>query len=160
MPTLTGWDWFVLLTAGISVLSGAATGLSRTLAGLTAWLIALAGTPMIAPPTVRGLGLQAYEVLIWLGLFIALLALARLAAFLMTRPRRGLGPGSGDRMAGAAWGFIRALLLVIAAVGAAQMIGLTDHPSWRHALTRPALDFVLHGVQPHLPVLRGGDFRN
>jgi membrane protein required for colicin V production len=160
MPTLTGWDWFVLLTAGLSVLSGAVTGLSRTLAGLTAWLIALAGTPMLAPVAVRNLGLQTYEVLIWLGVFIALLALARFAAFVMTRSRRGLGPGGADRLAGAVWGFIRALVLVIAAVGAAQMIGLTDQPSWRHALTRPALDFVLHGVQPHLPLLRGGDFRN
>jgi membrane protein required for colicin V production len=160
MPTLTGWDWFVMLTAGLSVLSGALTGLSRTLAGLTAWLIALAGTPMLAPIAVREFGLQRWEVALWLGLFIALLGLARVAAFLMTRGRRGLGPGNVDRVAGAVWGFIRALVLVIAAVGAAQMIGLTDQASWRHALTRPVLDFVLHGVQPHLPLLRVGDFRN
>lgn len=160
MPTLTGWDWFVLLTASLSVLAGAVTGLSRTLAGLTSWLMALAGTPILAPFVVRELGLQAYEVLLWLGLFVALLGLSRVAAFMMTRSRRGLGPGNGDRIAGAVWGLVRALVLVIAAVGAAQMIGLTDQASWRHALTRPALDFVLHGVQPHLPLLRIGDFRN
>ena len=160
MPTLTGWDWFVLVTIGLSVFSGAATGLSRTLAGLLAWVIALVGTPLAAPALVRAADLQPFEVIVWLAMFIVLLLLGRLGGLLIAKPPGTRGPGSADRLGGAMWGLARAMVLIVAAVAIAGMMGMSGQPSWRHSLSRPLLDLVLQGVEPHLPLTRAGPARN
>lgn len=160
MPTLTGWDWFVLVTSVLSVFSGALTGLSRTLAGLAGWVLAVVGTPVAAPALVRATELQGFDVLVWLGLFIVLLLIGRVGGLLVARAPGARGPGSADRFAGAMWGLARALVLVVAAVAVAGMMGMSNQPSWRHALTRPLLDVVLQGVEPHLPLTRVGQPRN
>ena len=114
MPTLTAWDWFVLVTAVLSVFSGALTGLSRTLAGLAGWVLAVVGTPLAAPALVRAGELHTFEVLVWLGLFIVLLLIGRVGALLIVRAPGVRGPNGADRLAGAMWGLARALVLVVA----------------------------------------------
>jgi membrane protein required for colicin V production len=160
MPTLTAWDWFVLVTAVLSVFSGALTGLSRTLAGLAGWVLAVVGTPLAAPALVRAGELHTFEVLVWLGLFIVLLLIGRVGALLIVRAPGVRGPNGADRLAGAMWGLARALVLVVAAVAVAGVLGMSSQPSWRHALSRPLLDVLMQGVEPHLPLTRIGQPRN
>jgi membrane protein required for colicin V production len=160
MPTLTGWDWFVLVTAVLSVFSGALSGLSRTLGGLAGWVLAVVGTPLAAPALVRAGELHAFEVLVWLGLFIVLLLIGRVGVLLIVRTPGARGPTGADRLAGATWGLARALVLVVAAVAVAGVLGMSSQPSWRHALSRPLLDVLLQSVEPHLPLARIGQPRN
>ena len=160
MPALSVWDWFLLLAVGLSVAAGMVMGLSRTLAGLAAGMIALAGTPLLAPGLAAATGMLAREVLVWLIVFVTLLLIARLMGLALARRGKGKGPDAIDRMAGALWGMARAVILVIAAVGIAGMLGMHQAPGWRQALSRPVLDALLQAVEPHLPEPLSGSRRN
>lgn len=151
LPTLTAWDWFVLLALGLSAGYGFVFGLARTLFGLAAWVAALVGTPMLAPYLIEASGLRAHPAFVWVVLFIALLLLVRMIGAALAKGLKASGLGGVDRISGGVFGIARALLLIVLVVACARMLGVDRGPGWREAFSRPLLDAVSNWIEPFLP---------
>ena len=157
-PPMTGWDWFVLITLGLSVGYGFFIGLIRTLFGLASWVIALVGTPLLAPPAILATGQMQYGIAIWVAVFIGLLIVVRLVGNLLAKGLRAGGLGGVDRLTGALFGLLRAAVLIVLVVAAARMLGIDSSESWRGAFCKPLLDAIAHQIEPFLPQ-RASDIR-
>ena len=151
LDTLTGWDWFVLLVVIGSLAVGLWRGLIRTIFGLAAWVVALIGTPLVAPALILWSGLQAHPWVVLVAVFVALLLIVRLAGWALSRLVGRLGLGVADRLLGAVFGVARGLLLVLLAASAAHAMELDRRTAWTKALSRPLLDALVEFARPYLP---------
>lgn len=153
-PTLssfTGWDWFVLLVFALSVALGLWRGMVRTVFGLAAWVVALLGTPLLAPAAIDAVRMHEHPWVVMVLLFILLFVAVRLVGALLARGLGVIGLGGADRGLGAALGVARALLLILIAAVAAHSLDLDQAPAWRDARSRPLLDALVEWVRPYLP---------
>ena len=64
MDGLTGWDWFVLMVVGLSMLFGLIRGLIKTVFALAAWGVAIVATPITGLGFGRGLIIVAIAAVI------------------------------------------------------------------------------------------------
>lgn len=156
MPAFTPWDWFVLLSLGLSAGYGFVFGLARTLFGLAAWAAALIGTPLLAPMVIQGTGLGAHPAFVWVVLFIALLLLVRAVGVALSQGLKASGLGGVDRISGGLFGVVRALVLIVLVVACARMLGVDRGPGWREAYSRPLLEALAHWIEPFLPQRTSG----
>ncbi len=140
MDSLTGWDWFVVLVSGVSVLFGFWRGLVRTVFALAAWVVAIVGTPLLGGTLVATTGMQQYPWVIYIVLFLALFVGVRLLGNLLARSLRAAGLRGADRGLGALLGIARALIILTIAAVIARETGLTTRDSWQQALSRPLLE--------------------
>ncbi|MCX7275187.1 MAG: CvpA family protein [Burkholderiales bacterium] len=156
LPLLTGWDWFVLITLGLSSVLGLVRGLVRTLFGLASWLVALLLTPVLAPLLIDRIELAQFAIGIWVLLFIGLFALVRVSGHALAGGLRATGLGGVDRLGGALFGVIRALALIVLVVAGATLMVFDREPMWRDAASRPLLDAIADWIEPHLPRRESG----
>jgi membrane protein required for colicin V production len=158
LDALTGWDWFVLVVFLLSISLGIWRGLVRTVFGLAAWVVALIGAPLFAPPVVEATRMEAHPWVVIVLLFVAILVAVKLLGGLVARLLGKVGLGGADRGLGGALGAARALLLILLAAVAARMLEMDQTSAWRNALSRPLLEALVQWVEPHLPQ-RQGNFR-
>jgi len=154
--SLTGWDWFILIVSGGSILLGLLRGMVRTVFGLAAWGVALLGTPLLAPAAVDVSAMQQHPWVVFVLLFIAIFAVVRLAGALLARALGKLGLGGADRGLGALLGAARALVLIALVAVLARAMDLHRSADWREAVSRPLLDAIVHWAEPYLPARVGG----
>ncbi len=158
LAAFTGWDWFVLIVFLLSVVLGIWRGLVRTVFGLVAWIAALVGAPMFAPPVIETTGLDAHPWVAVVLLFVAILVAVRLLGGLTAGLLGKVGLGGADRGLGGVLGAARALVLILVAAVAARSLEMDQTSAWRNALSRPLLEALVQWVEPHLPQ-RHGDIR-
>ena len=151
VPTLTGWDWFVLLSIGLSTGYGLITGLARTIFGLASWIAALIGTPLLAPSLIAATGWGEYGIGVWVVLFIGLFLMVRMVGSALAKGLKASGLGGVDRVTGGLFGLARAAVLIVLVVAAARMLGADRQAGWRNAFSRPLLDALVHQIEPYLP---------
>ena len=151
MPELTGWDYLAAIIVLLSVGFGFWRGLIKTVFALAGWLGALLAIPTLAPLLVTQTGMQANAWVIYVGVFLAVLIGIRLLGRALARGAKSAGLGGADRGLGALLGAGRALIVILALVAVAKAAGLTEHASWKGALSRPLLEQALSWVEPYLP---------
>lgn len=148
---MTGWDYLVLLTLGISIVLGLLRGLMRTVFALGGWLVAFVGSPVLSPPIVAATSMQAYPWVVLVSVFFVLLVLTRLAGVLLARIMSSAGLGGIDRGLGGVIGAVRALVIVAVFAVAAHLFGLHQRAAWQQAISRPLLETVVQMIEPYLP---------
>ncbi len=148
---LTGWDYLVLLVAGISIVIGLIRGVVRTVFALGGWVAAFVGAPLVTPALVASTGMQAYPWVVLVVAFFVIFIAVRGAGVLLARLMSSAGLGGADRALGGFVGALRALLIVAALAIVAQAFGLHERASWQQALSRPVLEIAVAVVEPYLP---------
>jgi len=156
LSSLTGWDWFIVIVSVGSILLGLLRGMVRTVFGLAAWVVALLGTPLVAPAAVEVSAMQQQPWVVFVLLFIALFVVVRLAGGLLARVLGKLGLGGADRGLGALLGAARALVLIALIAVLARAFDLHRSSDWREAVSRPLLDAIVHWAEPYLPARVSG----
>lgn len=132
-------DLAVIAIVALSVLLSVIRGLVREVLALAAWVVAflaanaLAGA--VAPWMPEALGTEELRLLagflcVFLGVLIAMSVLAMLASKLV----KSAGLGLEDRLLGAAFGFVRGLLVVVILVLLAGLTSLPRLAVWRNAV--------------------------
>lgn len=153
---MTFFDYVVLLIVGISVVLAVIRGLVREVLALIAWLAAFVVASMFATefaPLASGLtsSPQLGMLAAFLSLFLVTLIVMSLLGLALSKLVRAAGLGFVDRSLGALFGFIRGLLIVVAAVLAAGLTPAPRHAEWRNALFSAPLQAVALGLRPWLP---------
>ncbi len=151
LGALTGWDYLLLLVSGFSIVLGLLRGVIRTVFALAAWVVALLGTPQFGPIAVEMAGFEEQAWVILALTFVALFAAVRLIGTLVGKAVAGVGLSGLDRVAGAAFGVVRALVIVALIVAAARLTGMDQGPAWQEARSRPLLDWIAVMIDPYLP---------
>jgi membrane protein required for colicin V production len=151
LQQLTYWDWFVVVSAAVSVGLGLWNGLLRTVFHLAAWLVGVISATV--GPSWIDVGAGNKFAGLWLPIlfFIAGFIVTRLIGHFAGKGVNKLGLAPVDRMAGALFGFARAALIVAVVIAAARMLNWHQGEQWQQSVSRPVLDAVLSIVEPWLP---------
>ena len=149
-------DWVLLVLLLGSLALGAWRGLVFEVLSLAGWVLALlaarAAVPWLAdalpmgalPPPLR-LGAA------FLGVFVATLFAAGILAALARKLVSSVGLRPVDRVLGAGFGALRALLLLALLALVVNLLGLRQPLGWAGTRGGQVLDDVLLAIQPWLP---------
>jgi membrane protein required for colicin V production len=151
---LTGWDWFVLVIALLSVGFGIWRGMIRTVFALLAWVVALVGTPLLLPivaPMIAPVFNIESTWLLAVPLFIVLFIAVRMIGGLISAGLGKAGLGSADRLFGALLGFARAAIVVAVVALIAKQFGLHEQAVWKLSVSRPFMEMMVYWLEPFLP---------
>ena len=113
-----GFDWFIVLMLGISLLVGLYRGFGREILSLAGWLCAFIGANLLAQSLANSLtSVMDSETLRYLGgwalIFVGILAIFSVLGRLMARQMRQPGFNLGNRILGGLFGLLRGVVLVI-----------------------------------------------
>ncbi|GAA5161385.1 CvpA family protein [Viridibacterium curvum] len=153
---MTVFDFVFLGIVLASVLLGAWRGLVSEVIALCSWALAVflawRFAALIAPfvaPFVTTPALQ--WALAFVVIVVAVLLMLAVVRFLLRELLKAAGLGLTDRVAGALFGVVRAVLIALVLVG---LCGLTSFPReawWRGATFSAPLETVVIAVKPWLP---------
>ena len=123
LASLSSFDWFLIVLIAASTFAAFLRGIIKVLFSLLGLVfgIVLAGWNYLALANRLDrwiLSLQVAEILAFLLILVAVMMLFTLAAGLLRKAVRTVGLGILDRLAGAAFGFVRGLLLGVALLSA------------------------------------------
>ena len=156
---MTGFDYAVLVIIGLSLLLGAARGVTSELLALGAWVAAFfaarawghlaadAATAWL--PGVRELAVR--QAIGFAAVFAATVLVFAMLRFVISRLLRAVGLGLVDRLLGAIFGIVRGLLLVLLGVVLCGMSALPMKSWWREAWLAPPLETAAIAAKPWLP---------
>ncbi len=153
---MTAFDYAVLTVISASVLLGLWRGVVSEILALAAWIAAFLVARIVAEDVANllsgriaepGMRLAAAYVLVFVGVLLVF-AIARMLISLMLK---AVGLGLPDRLLGAAFGVLRGVLVVLAAVLVAGMTPLPKADWWRDAMLAPPLETVIIAAKPWLP---------
>jgi len=153
---MTIFDYVVLGIILVSVLLSIIRGFIRESLSLAGWIVAFVVAssftvdfePML-PPEIGGESIRllaAFIVLLLSVLIIAVLITKLLSALI-----KSVGLGFIDRFLGAAFGFLRGLLVVTVLILIAGLTALPRQSFWQQALLSQPLENVAMKVMPWLP---------
>ncbi|HEX5127122.1 MAG TPA: CvpA family protein [Rhodocyclaceae bacterium] len=153
---MTAFDYCFLGLVALSVVVGCWRGLISELFALAGWIVAFIAAKKFAPNV---LPLAASWVNApWLRYAVAFAAIFVLVLLLMAGIRfliRELLSVAGlslfDRLLGALFGVVRAVLVAFVAVAVAGLTQLPRKPWWHDAVFAPPLETVVIAVKPWLP---------
>ena len=153
---MTIFDYVVLGIILVSVLLSIIRGFVRESLSLAGWIVAfvVAGSFAVAfepmlPPEIGGESIRLLAAFI--VLFLSVLIVAILITKLLSALIKSVGLGFIDRFLGAAFGFLRGLLVVTVLVLIAGLTALPQQSFWQQALLSQPLENVAMKVMPWLP---------
>jgi membrane protein required for colicin V production len=132
---MTGFDSAVVAIVLVSAVLGLWRGLVYEASSLAGWVLAYlaarAFAPEVAPmlPISESLRMAAACI----GLFIAVLIICSIAAWMLSKAIRLVGLGWMDAFLGFVFGMARGVLVVLTLVLLAGMTALPQQPFWRDA---------------------------
>ena len=153
---MTVFDYAVLTVIAASVLLGLWRGVVSELLALAAWVVAFLAARAFAAEVAGelaghiaepGLRLAAAYVVVFVGVLLVFTIARMLFSLLL----KAVGLGLLDRMLGAAFGVLRGVLVVLAAVLVAGMTPLPKAVWWRDAMLAPPLETVIIAAKPWMP---------
>lgn len=155
---MTGFDYAFLFVLVLSCLLGFWRGLLSEIFSLLGWLAALFVAWHLAglvAPHLRGL--VSSESLRWLLAFVLIFVLSLLLLGLARMFLKGMleavGLSAIDRLLGASFGALRALILALILVMAAGLTSLPREEWWHESFFAPPLETVVIAGKPWLPVI-------
>jgi membrane protein required for colicin V production len=153
---MTVFDYAVLTVMAASVLLGLWRGVVSELLALAAWIVAFLAARIFAAEVANelagqiaepGLRLAAAHVVVFVGVLLVFTIARMLISLLL----RAVGLGLLDRLLGAAFGVLRGVLVLLAAVLVAGMTPLPKAVWWRDAMLAPPLETVIIAAKPWMP---------
>jgi len=155
---VTGFDYAFLTIAALSGLLGVWRGLLSEVFSLLGWLVALAAAWYCATPLAVLLHAQiANESMRWLAAFALVFLSVLIVLALLRRVLKGLldavGLSAIDRLLGACFGLLRALILAALIVLGAGLTSLPKENWWRESVFAPPLETVVIAGKPWLPAV-------
>ena len=153
---MTWFDYAVLAIMSVSVLIGIMRGFVRESLALAAWVVAFFVAQKFSTDVER---LIASAITVpWLrslaafvGLFLAVLLVMSLLAFLVSRLVQTTGLGLTDRALGAVFGLVRGLAVVLMAMLIAGFTPLPRQAAWRDAMFSAPLMALAQVVRLWMP---------
>lgn len=153
---MTSLDYAMLGVIALSIGWGVWRGLVREVMSLAAWVIAFLAASLFAAPLAEALPdnltrpelrmLSAY-VLVFTGTLIV----ATLAAVLLWKVVNAVGLGNLDRLLGAFFGLLRALVIIMAFALVAGLTPLPKKPVWRDSASGGSLGQAALALKRWLP---------
>ena len=151
--------WLDFVVAGVLVVSiawGVWRGLVREMMSLASWVIAFLAANLFAGPFSALLPAsiarpELRSLVAFAAVFFITLVLASLAGILLSKIVRSVGLGNLDRLLGALFGLLRALIIVLAAAIAAGFTNLPRDAVWRNSISGPQLAAAAAALKPWLP---------
>ena len=153
---MTVFDYAVLAVISASVLVGLWRGVVSEILALAAWIVALLVARVVAADIAGLLAGQIAEpgmrlAVAYVLVFVCVLLVFAIARMLISLFLKAVGLGLLDRLLGAAFGVLRGILVVLAAVLVAGMTPLPKAVWWRDAMLAPPLETVIIAAKPRLP---------
>ena len=152
---MTWFDYAVIAIVGLSVLLAVIRGVVREIAALAGWVAALILSGLLAPELAlwlpASLSPMLRTVIAYLVIFLGVLLLSGLAGMLLATLLRAAGLGFTDRAAGALFGLVRGVLIVMVAVMLAGLTSLPKEPFWREAVFSGPIETAVLAARPVLP---------
>ena len=150
-------DWIVLAALTLSMLLGLWRGITREVLSILGWVAAFFVAPMQAPRVAQWLPMSGSSDMLryaagFVLVFIAVLVLTALVAWVASKFLSAVGLGVLDRVLGAIFGVVRGVVLLLAATVVVSMTPLAQSSAWQQAQTTPWLTQSLHWLKPLLPV--------
>lgn len=152
---MTWFDYAVLAVLGISLIIGIFRGLIKELINLAGWagafVLASAFGGELAKLMPKSLDPMLASLLAYLAIFVGTLLVASLIAMLLSTLAKSAGLGATNRSLGAAFGFLRGLLILLALVLLGGLTPLPKEPFWRDAMFSGPLETAVVAIRPWLP---------
>ena len=153
---MTTFDYVVLGIILISVLLSIIRGFIRESLSLAGWIVAfvVAGSfvtefePML-PSEISGETLRM--LVAFIVLFLSVLIVAVIITKLLSALIKSVGLGFIDRFLGAAFGFLRGLLIITILILIAGLTAIPQQSFWQQALLSEPLENVAIKIMPWLP---------
>ena len=151
--------WLDYALSGVLLVSigwGIWRGLVRETMSLAGWVIAFLAANLFAAPlsglVPASVARPEWRVLIaYVAIFIVSLVVTTLAAMLLSRIVKAAGLGALDRLLGALFGLLRALIIVLAFAIVAGFTALPTTRSWKESLVGAQLAAAAMALKPWLP---------
>lgn len=161
---MTWLDYALLGVFAMSLVFGIWRGLVREVIAILGWVIAFLAANLLAGPLGPAMpqAIPSAELRVaaaYVAVFLASLIVTSLVGLLLSSAVRAAGLGGLDRLLGAGFGVLRALLIALAA---ALLAGLTSAPRqawWRDSASGPLLALAAATVKPYLPQTLGERLR-
>lgn len=153
---MTALDFAVLAIVALSTLFAFVRGVVRELLAIVSWIAgvvaALAFGDEVAAilPGMEG-SPAARQVVAFALIFVGVLVLGALVAFLLSKLVHAVGLGFVDRFLGAVFGLARGVLVVLILVLVAGLTTLPRHEWWQNATLGPPLTAAALSLRQWLP---------
>ncbi|MEP6720673.1 MAG: CvpA family protein [Variovorax sp.] len=149
-------DWAVIAALALSVLVGMVRGLVFELMSLAGWVLAFFVAQWLAESVAAWLPIGAPDAtwryaLAFVLVFVAVAFVAGLVTALVRKLIVAAGLRPVDRTLGAAFGFARGAVALLAVAVAVHLFSLSDSAWWRESRSATVLDAALQGLKPALP---------
>ncbi len=149
-------DWFMLGVLALSAALGLWRGLVYELLSVLAWIAAIILAPWFAPQAAAWLPLQGTSESLryaagFVAVFVATAFAGGLLAWLAKKMVSAVGLGPVDRLLGAAFGLVRALVLLLALAVVVGMTALRSTAAWQASVGAGVLQAALKGIKPVVP---------
>ncbi len=149
-------DWAVVALLVLSVLVGMVRGLVFELMSLAGWVIAFFVAQWLADTVAAWLPLGAPDAtwryaLAFVLVFVAVAFVAGMVTALVRKLVVAAGLRPVDRTLGAAFGFVRGAVALLAIAVAVHLFSLSGAAWWRESRSAAVLDTALQGLKPVLP---------
>ncbi|HZE61639.1 MAG TPA: CvpA family protein [Burkholderiales bacterium] len=149
-------DYVVLGVFALSIGWGMWRGLVREVMALVGWVIAFLATNLFAAPLAdalpASLSRPEYRSLVaFIAIFFVTLVICTLGAVWLAKLVHAAGLGSVDRVFGALFGLLRALILVLAVAIVAGFTGIPRSAAWRDSIAGAQLAAAATALKPWLP---------
>src|SRR5512135_2302915 len=153
---MTWLDYALVGVFAVSLVLGMWRGLVREVVAILGWVIAFLAANLLAGPLGPAMpqAIPSAELRVaaaFVAVFALSLIVTSLVGLLLSNVVRAAGLGGLDRLLGAGFGVLRALLIALAA---ALLAGLTSAPRqawWRDSASGPLLALAAAAVKPYLP---------
>ena len=153
MPVL---DWIFVAVLVVSLVVGAWRGLVYELLSVVNWSAAFVLAQWFAPVVAQWLPLAGASEVVryavgFVAMFVAALFAGGLMAFLIRKLVAAVGLRPVDRVLGAMFGLVRAVVILLALTVVAGMTPMVKSPWWQESTGAGIATVVLHGLKPVLP---------
>lgn len=156
MSSLNGADLAILAIVTISVVVSMLRGFIKEVFSILVWLAAVFAAFQVAGPLAGALEPivtlpSARVILAFASVFILVLAVGALIAYLIGRLIESTGLSATDRLFGALFGLARGVLIVVVAVMLARVTPFTADPWWHESKLLPGFERLADRAVTWLP---------
>jgi membrane protein required for colicin V production len=153
---LTAVDWMVVAVLGLSTLLGVWRGLVKELLSLVSWMAAFWVAQKYAGLASDWLPMSGSSPMLrfaagFVVVFVSVLIVTALVAWLIRQLLSAVGLSGFDRLLGAVFGALRALVVLLAITVVVDMTPMRESEAWQQAHATPWLNWGLHVLKPVIP---------
>ncbi len=157
---ITTFDWILLAIVLLSMALGAWRGLVHEVLAVVGWIAAFVlafkyGTWAGSMLPLSGAGQGVSNVAGFACVFIATTIVCSLLTWVIKKMIESVGLRPVDRTLGAAFGIVRALVILLAVTTVVLMTPLKNGDWWQQSAGAGALSNLLKGIKPVLPTQLG-----